>query len=50
MRPSDWLSAKLTPFALVVDDQSVDSGTVTIRDRDTLQQKRIPQSYIPGKI
>ena len=37
-----------TPFALVVDDQSVDSGTVTIRDRDTLQQKRIPQSDIPG--
>ena len=39
-----------TPFALVVDDQSVDSGTVTIRDRDTLQQKRIPQSDIPGNI
>ena len=38
-----------TPFALVVDDQSVDSGTVTIRDRDTLQQKRIPQYDIPGK-
>ena len=37
-----------TPFALVVDDQSVDTGTVTIRDRDTLQQKRIPQSDIPG--
>ena len=39
-----------TPFALVVDDQSVDSKTVTIRDRDTLQQKRIPQSDIPGNI
>ena len=39
-----------TPFALVVDDQSVDSRTVTIRDRDTLQQKRIPQEDIPGKI
>ena len=38
-----------TPFALVVDDQSMDSRTVTIRDRDTLQQKRIPQSDIPGK-
>ena len=39
-----------TPFALVVDDQSVDSRTVTIRDRDTLQQKRIPQDHITGKI
>ena len=39
-----------TPFALVVDDQSVDSGTVTIRDRDTLQQKRIHQYDIPGII
>ena len=39
-----------TPFALVVDDQSVDSRTVTIRDRDTLQQKRIPKDHITGKI
>merc|ERR1712212_1348157 len=31
-----------TPFALVIDDQSVESNSVTIRDRDTLQQKRIP--------
>jgi glycyl-tRNA synthetase len=31
-----------TPFALTVDEQSVEDETVTIRDRDSLAQERIP--------
>ena len=30
-----------TPFCVTVDGQSVDDGTVTIRDRDTLEQVRV---------
>ncbi len=30
-----------TPFCVTVDGQSVEDGTVTIRDRDTLQQVRV---------
>jgi glycyl-tRNA synthetase len=33
-----------TPFALTVDDQTLEDETVTIRDRDTLEQERIPIS------
>ena len=31
-----------TPWALTIDQQTLEDGTVTIRDRDTLQQERIP--------
>jgi glycyl-tRNA synthetase len=31
-----------TPWALTVDRQTLEDGTVTIRDRDTLAQERIP--------
>ena len=31
-----------TPWALTVDDQTLDDDTVTIRDRDSLEQERIP--------
>ncbi len=31
-----------TPFCITVDGQSVQDGTVTIRDRDTLEQERVP--------
>jgi glycyl-tRNA synthetase len=31
-----------TPWALTVDEQSLTDGTVTLRDRDTLEQERIP--------
>ena len=27
-----------TPFALTVDDDTINNGTVTIRDRDTMEQ------------
>jgi glycyl-tRNA synthetase len=31
-----------TPFCVTVDHQTKDDGTVTVRDRDTLEQVRIP--------
>ena len=31
-----------TPWALTIDHQTLEDGTVTIRDRDTLAQERIP--------
>ena len=30
-----------TPYCLTVDFQTVEDGTVTVRDRDTMQQERI---------
>ena len=30
-----------TPFGITVDGESITEGTVTIRDRDTLQQERV---------
>jgi len=30
-----------TPFCITVDHQSLEDNTVTIRDRDTMQQERI---------
>jgi glycyl-tRNA synthetase len=30
-----------TPFGITIDGESVANGTVTIRDRDTLQQERV---------
>jgi glycyl-tRNA synthetase len=31
-----------TPWALTIDQQTLEDGTITIRDRDTLEQERIP--------
>ena len=31
-----------TPWALTIDEQTVADGTITLRDRDTLEQERIP--------
>jgi glycyl-tRNA synthetase len=31
-----------TPFAVTIDHQSLEDRTVTVRDRDTLQQERVP--------
>ena len=31
-----------TPFAVTVDHQTLEDGTVTLRDRDTLTQERVP--------
>jgi glycyl-tRNA synthetase len=31
-----------TPFALTIDEQTLEDDTITIRDRDSLAQERIP--------
>ena len=31
-----------TPFAVTIDHQPLDDGTVTLRDRDSLEQVRVP--------
>jgi glycyl-tRNA synthetase len=31
-----------TPWALTIDEQTLAGGTVTLRDRDTLEQERVP--------
>ncbi|MCP1715334.1 glycyl-tRNA synthetase [Methanocalculus alkaliphilus] len=36
-----------TPFAITVDYESKEDGTVTLRDRDSMQQIRIPIQEIP---
>jgi glycyl-tRNA synthetase len=35
-----------TPFCITVDGQTVQDGTITIRDRDTLKQERIKKEYL----
>ena len=43
-----------TPYCITVDHDSLDDNAVTIRDRDTMVQERIPiktiQTYIAEKI
>ncbi|MGH7664128.1 MAG: glycine--tRNA ligase [Gemmatimonadaceae bacterium] len=39
-----------TPFCITVDGQSVADGTVTVRDRDTLQQERVAASDVASHI
>ena len=33
-----------TPFCITVDGETMETGTVTIRDRDSMIQKRIPKN------
>ncbi|MFC1564158.1 glycine--tRNA ligase [candidate division KSB1 bacterium] len=35
-----------TPFGITVDTQSLEDGTVTLRDRDTMEQERYPSDNI----
>ncbi|MEI6775169.1 MAG: His/Gly/Thr/Pro-type tRNA ligase C-terminal domain-containing protein [bacterium] len=35
-----------TPYCITVDHQSVEDGTVTIRERDSMEQKRIKAEEI----
>jgi len=35
-----------TPFCITVDGETLESGTVTIRDRDTMQQDRVDESRL----
>jgi glycyl-tRNA synthetase len=35
-----------TPFCITVDGQTMDDGTVTVRDRDTTEQDRVPAENV----
>ena len=41
-----------TPFCLTVDSDTLENQTVTVRDRDTMQQERVPiaelRSHLEG--
>ncbi|HEX7298436.1 MAG TPA: glycine--tRNA ligase [Solirubrobacteraceae bacterium] len=37
-----------TPFCVTIDHQSLEDRTVTIRDRDTLEQERVPLDDLPA--
>ena len=39
-----------TPFCLTIDHQSVEDGTLTLRDRDSLAQQRLPIEGIADEI
>lgn len=39
-----------TPFCITVDFDTLDNNTVTLRDRDTLQQERVPIEKLEGII
>jgi glycyl-tRNA synthetase len=39
-----------TPFGVTVDGQSMEDGTVTLRDRDTLEQERVPIAGLAAEI
>ncbi len=39
-----------TPFCLTIDHQSVEDGTLTLRDRDSLAQERLPIEGIADEI
>ena len=39
-----------TPFAVTIDHQSVEDHTVTLRQRDTLQQERIAIDALAGEL
>ena len=36
-----------TPFAVTIDHQTLEDGTVTLRDRDSLAQERVPVDGSP---
>ncbi|MDE3190744.1 MAG: glycine--tRNA ligase, partial [Acidobacteriota bacterium] len=37
-----------TPYAFTIDDQTLADGTVTVRDRDSLAQERLPLAGVRG--
>ncbi|MGL6073483.1 MAG: glycine--tRNA ligase [Fimbriiglobus sp.] len=39
-----------TPFCITIDGDTMKDGTVTIRDRDTTQQRRIPMTEVKAEI
>ncbi|HET6568896.1 MAG TPA: glycine--tRNA ligase [Rhodothermales bacterium] len=39
-----------TPFCITVDGETVEEGTVTVRDRDTMEQVRIPKDNVAAYV
>jgi glycyl-tRNA synthetase len=39
-----------TPYGITVDHQTVEDGTVTLRDRDSLEQVRVPRAEVAGEL
>ena len=39
-----------TPYGLTIDEQTLEDGTVTVRDRDSLAQERIPIGGARAKV
>jgi glycyl-tRNA synthetase len=39
-----------TPLAVTVDHQTLEDDTVTLRDRDTLAQERVPVSELVARV
>ena len=39
-----------TPFCVTIDHQTLEDGTVTIRDRDSMDQKRINKDLLHSTI
>src|ERR671925_83577 len=39
-----------TPWGITVDGQSMEDGTVTLRDRDSLEQDRVPAEGLPERL
>ena len=39
-----------TPWCVTIDHQSLEDGTVTVRDRDSLEQERVAIDELPGHL
>ena len=39
-----------TPWCITVDGETRENGTVTLRDRDTMQQERVPAADLPALV
>jgi glycyl-tRNA synthetase len=39
-----------TPLAVTVDHQTLEDDTVTLRDRDSLQQERVPVAQLAEQV
>ena len=39
-----------TPFSITVDDETLENGTVTVRDRDTMEQVKLTVNELPKYI
>ncbi|HEY1379041.1 MAG TPA: His/Gly/Thr/Pro-type tRNA ligase C-terminal domain-containing protein [Gemmataceae bacterium] len=39
-----------TPYCITIDGDTLKDQTVTIRDRDTLQQRRIPLAEVAAEL